>query len=360
VVVLALGALVAGCGGENLPQGREKHSVKTTAEPAPATATPTAPPQPAPPVPAAARRQSAALPLDQRVGQLFVAGFEGVDLQAPVFGELAGHGWGGVAISLDNAPTPDIAATMAGEAGLAATNAGRVKPLVVADPELGDVAGATFTLGPHADVPGTGGPDTAQATRIARRAVREWKASGVIPAIGHFPGQGTASQDPIDGPAQVGLPLADLERRDLEPFAAVASRAPLLIVSSATFLAFDPLTPAAQLPAITRDLLRGELQFGGVAMSDDLGGLQAATGQDAGAAAIAAIGAGIDLIYVPDPASAAEAYRAVLAAVKAGDLSAARVRDAAARVLAMKSIGAPPAPDGTPRASVAPPAPSPE
>jgi beta-N-acetylhexosaminidase len=190
----------------------------------------------------------------------------------------------------------------------------------------------TLTIGPDVDVPLAGGPDPRQATQIARRALR----AETPPALGHFPGQGAASQDPLDGPAQVGLTPRELRARDLVPFAAVARRAPVFVVSSASYLAYDPVTPAAQLPAITRDLLRGELRFGGVAMTDDLAGLEAATGQDPGAAAIAAIDAGIDLVYVPDPEAADLAYRAVLAAVRSGDLDAARVRDAAARVLALK------------------------
>jgi beta-N-acetylhexosaminidase len=336
VTALALAALLAGCGGDDLPRGRAKHPVTRTATPVPATPAPSPTPaaRPAPEVPAAARRRSAALPLDQRVGQLFVTGFEGTDLTAPVFEELAGHGWGGIVVGPDNAIDPTA---MAGEAVVRAQAAGRVAPLVVADAAA---PGVTLTIGPDVDVPLAGGPDPQQAARIARRALR----ADVTPALGHFPGQGAASQDPLDGPAQVGLSPQELRNRDLVPFTAVARRAPVIVVSSATYLAYDPLIPAAQLPAITRDLLRGELRFGGVAMTDDLGGLQAATGQDPGAAAIAAIDAGIDLVYAPDPDAAAEAYRAVLAAVKAGDLAASRVRDAAARVLAFKSSAVPPAP----------------
>jgi beta-N-acetylhexosaminidase len=343
-----LAAILAGCGGDELPRGREKHPVVTTAAPAPAVSAAPTPRAAAPEVPAAARRRSASLPLDQRVGQLFLVGFDGTDLSAPVFAELAGHGWGGVVIGAENAADPGTAATMAGEAKARAAGAGRVEPLVAA--ELDAVAGVTLELGPDVDVPGTGTPTVSGAERIARRAVRE---TGVARAIGHFPGQGAAGQDPLEGPAQVGLSERDLRNRDLVPFIAVADRAPVIVVSSATYLAYDAVTPAAQLPAITRDLLRGELRFGGVAMTDELGSLEAATGQDPGTAAVGAIRAGIDLVHVPDPQAAAAAYDAVLAAVRSGELDASRVRDACARVLALKQASAPATSSG------APPAPSP-
>ena len=54
------------------------------------------------PVPAAALKRAAKLPLEQRVGQLFVVGFDGIDLSAPVFAELADHGWGGIFVGPTN------------------------------------------------------------------------------------------------------------------------------------------------------------------------------------------------------------------------------------------------------------------
>ena len=332
-MVLVLAALVLGaCGDEELPRATQKNPVETTRRPAPATVTPSGTPGRAPEVPAEARRQSAALPLEQRVGQLFVVGFEGTDLSAPVFEQLAGHGWGGIVISEQNAPLAGLAA---GEALVRA----EIDPLIAS--EIDGVPGVTLELGPDVDVPIVGRPDVDQATAIARRAVRD---DAVVHAIGHFPGQGAASQDPIEGPAQVAQAEADLRERDLVPFAAVATDAPAFVVSSASYLAYDPVTPAAHVPAIVKDLLRDDLGFGGVAMTDDLAGLEAATGQGPGDAAIAAIDAGIDLVYVPDPGAADVAYAAVLEAVQSGKLDASRVRDAAARVLALKARVAPPAP----------------
>ena len=105
-----------------------------------------------------------------------------------------------------------------------------------------------------------------------------------------------------------------------------------LVISSATYSAYDPVTPAALTPAIATGLLRDELDFTGVAISDDVGSLTAATGGTAGEAAAAAIAAGVDLIQIPDPAEVEAAYRHVLTA----KIPAARLREALYRVLTLK------------------------
>jgi beta-N-acetylhexosaminidase len=344
----ALFPLSGGCGGSSVPRATEKHPVVRTPTPA-ASSRPAPRPAAPPPVPAAARAAAAQLPLEQRVAQLFLVGFDGTGSQADVLGELRANGWGGIVIGPDNAVDPAGVTALAGQAAVIARDGARPVPFVAADPELPGLPpgvaerralGLTLSIGPHADVPIAGGPSPREAAALARRAVREGLAAGIPPAIGHFPGQGAASQDPLDGPAQVGLSRADLRRRDLVPFRAIAGRAPVVIVSSASFIAFDPVTPAAHLPAVVRGLLRGELRFAGVAMTDALGSLVAATGSSAGDAAVAAVRAGVDLVYVPDPRQRDDAYRAVLAAVKAGRVAPARVRDACARVLALKgSLG---------------------
>ena len=94
-------------------------------------------------------------------------------------------------------------------------------------------AGVWAVFAPVADIADAGGPaeatgfgeDADTVARLTRGAASGWRAGGVQPIIGHFPGQGGASQDPEQGAATVGLSLADLRSRDLKPFAAVATRA---------------------------------------------------------------------------------------------------------------------------------------
>jgi beta-N-acetylhexosaminidase len=343
--------LLAGCHGDDKKSPKPSATATTTAE---ATATPTPGP---PPVPEAAAAKARKLPLGQRVGQLFVVGFDGVDLQADVFEELRGHGWGGIYVGPQNAFDLAGAGLFAGEAVVVARKAKRVPPLVAsfddARPErLGSnrreakaratvaaadakAQGVTLTTAPLLDV-GLG-DDAEQIAKAAPAAVQAWVDGGVASAPAHFPGQGTATQDPIDGPANVGLPPKNLRSRDLKPWRSALRRAPAVTVSSATFTAYDVLTPAALTPAIVEGLLRRDLRFGGVAMTDDLSGIVAQTGGSPTRAAIRAIRTGIDVVFVPDPDQRTKVYKAVLEAARKGDIPAARINEAAARVLALKA-----------------------
>jgi beta-N-acetylhexosaminidase len=308
-------------------------------------------------VPRRFRQKARALPLGERIAQLMVVGFEGATLEAPVFAELAGHGWGGIVVGPDNAFDLSGVGLFAGEARVRAEDAGRVPPLVAAvddgrPPRLGssrregragaEAAGAaaaaqgiTLTTAPSIDV---GLEANAKLiARIAPGAVRGWLEAGVAPAPGHFPGQGAVTQDPLDGPANVGLQAGDLAGRDLKPFQRVLKRVPAVTISSATFTAYDAVTPAALTPTVVRDLLRGGLRFGGVAMSDDLETLAVQTGGSQARAAVRAVRAGVDLLYVPDAAQRTTVFFALKRAAKKGKLPRARVLTAAARVLELKA-----------------------
>ncbi len=128
-----------------------------------------------------------------------------------------------------------------------------------------------------------------------------------------------------------------MRARDLKPWVTALKEAPAVTVSSATYTAYDPVTPASLTPRIVRGLLREQLRFGGVAITDDVNGIAAATGGTPGEAAVSAIRAGTDMVFIPDPTATGAAYDAVLKAAKAGKIPAGRIREAAGRVLALKS-----------------------
>ncbi len=205
-------------------------------------------------------------------------------------------------------------------------------------------ADVDLALGPVADVGTAAVPlnelaypeDPAVVGELARAAVDGWRAGGVAPAPAHFPGQGGASQDPLDGPATVGLSRRDLANRDVSAFRGALQRAPAVVLSSAAYTAYDPVTPAALVPAVTRRLLRTTLRFGGAAITDDLASLAAATGRSQGGTAVAALQAGADLVYVPDAEQTRRVHASVLAAARSGRLPKARLRDAVARVIDLR------------------------
>jgi beta-N-acetylhexosaminidase len=123
------------------------------------------------------------------------------------------------------------------------------------------------------------------------------------------------------------------------PFrAGFVAGAPLVMVSSATYTALDPDHIASQSPAVARDLLRGELHFGGVAITDSIeaAAVRAVT-PDPGAAAVASIGAGIDVILTTGRGSYIQVFRALLAKARANRAFRARVAESAARVIALRN-----------------------
>jgi beta-N-acetylhexosaminidase len=169
-----------------------------------------------------------------------------------------------------------------------------------------------------------------------RAAVDGWTDADVLSVPGRFPGEGAASQDPLEGPATVGLSLDELMQRDVRAFRPVAKRAPAIQMSAALYAAWDGVTPATLLPEAV-DLLRGEVGFDGAVVSADLISVTAATGESVGAAAVQALKAGCDVLLVPGArADREEAYRALLDAVRGGELSRARVDEALLQVLSLK------------------------
>jgi beta-N-acetylhexosaminidase len=202
-----------------------------------------------------------------------------------------------------------------------------------------------MTFAPVADVGVAAGPvqdqvfadDARVVTRLTAAAVEGYRRGRVIAAVGHFPGEGSASEDPDVANATVGFSLSELRRRDLRPFAAVARRAPVIRMSNAVYAAWDGVTPATVLPDAIGRLLRGELHYRGVVMTPDLTSTAPVLGVGVGMAAVKALEAGADVLYVSGGPFAQEAaYRAVLRAVRKGRISRERLRLSLQRVLALK------------------------
>ena len=206
-------------------------------------------------------------------------------------------------------------------------------------------AGFDVNLAPLADVATLDSPvadrafgdDPALVASLTAAAVKGCQATGLACAVAHFPGLGGASDDTDVNPATVGLDTESLEARDLVPFrAAFDAGVPATVLSLASYIAYDPVTPAALSTSVATDLLRDDLGFKGLAISDDLSSGSIAVGLGAPEAAVQAITAGTDLAVVGDPAQAAKARAAILAAAKEGTLPQERLDEAAARVLALK------------------------
>jgi beta-N-acetylhexosaminidase len=146
---------------------------------------------------------------------------------------------------------------------------------------------------------------------------------------------GAASQDPLEGPATVGLGLDELVARDVRPFAASVQLAEAMQMSAALYAAWDGVTPATILPEAVA-LLRTRLGFEGAIVSADLISVTAATGESVGRAAVAALQAGCDVLLVPGGSQQDAVLQAIVDAVEQRRLPRSRLDQAVARAAALR------------------------
>jgi len=199
------------------------------------------------------------------------------------------------------------------------------------------------------------GADPALVARHTAAFVSGLQSAGVSATAKHFPGHGAVAVDSHLSLPTVTAPLAVLHDRELAPFRAAISAGVAAVMPGHLLVpALDPAAPATVSRRIVTDLLRDELGFGGVVVTDALdmsgiGGPRAIPGN-----VVRALAAGADLCCLGpgnDEALVEECIDVVVAAVAAGELAAERVAEAAARTRALArprqpgADGAAPSPD---------------
>jgi beta-N-acetylhexosaminidase len=205
--------------------------------------------------------------------------------------------------------------------------------------------GISWTLAPVADVnsasdnPVIGvrsfGADPDLVARHVAAAVAGTQATGVAACAKHFPGHGDTTVD-----SHVGLPTVgpDLDGA-LAPFRAAVSAGVASVMTGHLVVPGYGELPATLNPAVVTGVLRGELGFDGVVVSDalEMGAVAGTVGLAEGA--VLALLAGVDALCLGgDPAgeSVADVARdAVVAAVRSGRLPEERLAEAAGRVAAL-------------------------
>jgi beta-N-acetylhexosaminidase len=206
-------------------------------------------------------------------------------------------------------------------------------------------AGINVTLGPVADVPAEGSvmtnraftSDPEAAVAAVAESVAGWREAGVGTTVKHFPGLGGASVNTDDASATVDRTRRQLND-DLAPFAfAIEAGTEFVMASHAVYPALDPDRIASQSPAVIEDLLRGELGFEGVVMTDSLEAQAVQDVSDVEEAAIASAAAGVDVILTTGQGSYIRVHRALLARARGDRDFRRRVEQSAARVLAAQS-----------------------
>ena len=219
--------------------------------------------------------------------------------------------------------------------------------------ELADV-GVNMNLAPVADLvdidrPSSNEPigrwgreyghDAATVSSQAGAFAEGMQASKVIPTYKHFPGLGRVKENTdtsagvVDRTTTRGADTAV----SVVFGAAIAAGAPVIMVSSATYALIDTSAPAVFSSTIVTDMLRREMGFSGVVITDDVSAAVQVQDVSAGDRAVRAIRAGCDIVLASaDPTVAADMVKALITAAQSDPAFAARVDESATRVLNLK------------------------
>jgi beta-N-acetylhexosaminidase len=150
------------------------------------------------------------------------------------------------------------------------------------------VEGASDVIGARAY-----GKEPSAAIELGRASAEGLMSGGVLPVMKHIPGHGRAFADTHFALPTVDTPLDELRRHDFAPFKAL-NHLPMAMTAHVVYSAVDPDHPATTSARVVNEVIRGEIGFDGLLMSDDTS-MKALSG-DFPTKAAAILAAGVDLV----------------------------------------------------------------
>src|SRR3954467_638067 len=319
------------------------------------------------------------LSLERQIGEVLMIAFHGTTPPGYVQRALRQGRAGGVILFRANVPSPAVTRALTRRL----QRSGRHSVLIATDQEGGSIrilpwaapvpsqgatptlveakrqatqaakdltaAGVNVTLAPVADVGGPGSVmsgrafpgGSADVSALTSAAVSGYRGTKVAATLKHFPGLGEAGTNTDDGPVSISSPRAALATRDLAPFqAGIKAGAPLVMASHAVYTGLDPKNIASQSKPILTTLLRRDLGFEGVVITDSMEAAAVLRRSSLELAALRSVAAGADMLLLTGPGSFPRVYRQLLAGAKQSEKFRSRIAEAAARVIALKrSLG---------------------
>jgi beta-N-acetylhexosaminidase len=384
---LVLVVLLAGCTLGPTANPSPSPSAASTAIPGPsptssATASPSPPPTPTP-------GPTTAVPtLAQLIGQKLVVAMTGTVPSADLLGRIRRGEVGGVILFGSNITTRTELIALTAKLRAAAASGGQPPLFIATDQEGGSVKripwapptlsppqmgaigstsvagdqgkatgsalaglGIDVDLAPVADVPAstasfmylqgrTWSFSATTTTNLSTAFAVGLGSAGVLPSMKHFPGIGFATLNTDLYPVTIGASASALAP-GLRPYrAAIAAGIPMIMLSNATYTAYDRVNAAGWSSAICGTLLRDQLGFQGVTITDSLTGTAVSRGVPDSTLAIRAAQAGTDMILVTgSEASTRAVYTALLARAMDGSIVRSTLLASYDRILALKTMG---------------------
>lgn len=195
--------------------------------------------------------------------------------------------------------------------------------------------GGDVTSGPSDPTIGSrsAGSHPGLVARQMNAAVTGYLAAGILPVVKHFPGHGSVPADSHEELPVQDRSLRELRAVDLVPFGrGVTAGVPSVMAGHIDVRAVDPGTPSSLSRPVVTGLLRRDLGFDGLVVTDAMNMAAVAERHSSGEAAVRALRAGNDVVLMPpDPRAARDG---IVRAVSEGRLDRARLEQAAARQIA--------------------------
>ena len=182
------------------------------------------------------------------------------------------------------------------------------------------------------------GEDPAQVSRLAIAFIKGCQENGLIATAKHFPGHGDTDQDSHSVLPVITGDRDRLNRVELFPFKQVIEAGVQAIMTAHLHIpALDstPDLPATLSPVIMTELLRDELDFNGLIVTDSMGMGGVTTLYEPEEAALMAVKAGVDMILLPPKTD--EVIDSLIQAVKEGQITEERINTSVKRILKAKA-----------------------
>lgn len=179
-------------------------------------------------------------------------------------------------------------------------------------------------------------------SRLGVAYIHGLQRNGVLGTAKHFPGHGDTTVDSHFDLPTVNHNRERLHALELHPFrAAIDADVAAIMTAHIVYPAFDPDRPATLSPTVLTDLLRDELGYDGLLITDDMEMKAIDDRYRSGEAAVMAVEAGADIVMVLwSPTKQIEVFDALLSAVKSGRISQTRLNQSVERILKAKGTAA--------------------
>lgn len=180
------------------------------------------------------------------------------------------------------------------------------------------------------------GTNSKKVANIVSILVKNMQKQQISATIKHFPGSGETGGDTHRGSAETYQTIDTLRDNDFRPFkSGMKAKVDAVMVSHLMLCnVTDEKEPSSLSSRVVTDILREELEYTGIIMTDAMNMKAITDNYSSGEAAVKAIQAGVDLIVMPD--NYKEAYKAISQAVKSGKIKESRIDKSVRRIIYTK------------------------